>query len=143
MNWFINLKTSNKLFFGFGLIIVLMAIAIVTAYQGIVEIQKRYHIAQALSELESNFNAQRAIVLTMLDTTNQTSLPPLHEEAKAITKLNDELQQKLREFAQGDSKLLFGIEEFSNLRTIYTQTRDEQVIPLILEGKNQIGRAHV
>ena len=141
MNWFINLKTSGKLFCGFGVIILLMILAIGTAYQGVMELQRRFAIAQAIGDLESNFNEQRVTILVMLSATNQTDVASLLQGLKNISKQNDELSQKLQELSREDSKLISRLQELAGLRTTYKQVRDEQVIPLILQGKNEEARA--
>src|SRR5688572_25617730 len=113
MNWFINLKTRSKLFCGFGLIIVLTAIAIGTSYRAVVELQQRFYIAQALRELDSNFNEQRVVVLTMLTAIDASSLGTLQQELRGISKQNDDSTQNLRELTQADPWLSARVEEFS------------------------------
>lgn len=141
MSWFINLKTRSKLFCGFGLIIVLTAIAIGTSYRAVVELQQRFNIAQALGELDSNFNEQRVVVLTMLTAIDASALGSLQQELRGISKQNDDSTQNLRELTQADPALSARIEEFSSLRTSYKQTRDERTVPLILERKTEEARS--
>ena len=141
MNWFIDLKTRSKLFCGFGLIIVLTAIVIGTSYRAVAELQQRFYIAKVLGELDSNFNEQRVVVLTMLTAIDASSLGPLQQELRGISKQNDDSTQNLRELAQADPVLGAGIEEFSGLRTSYKQMRDEQTVPLILERKTEQARS--
>ena len=141
MNWFINLKTRSKLFCGFGVIIVLLAIAIGTAYRGMRELQNRFSIAQTLDGLQSNINEQRAAILTMLGTADRNALQSLLQEIKEVSTQNDELVQKLYGVVQDNPQLGVRLGEFSRLRAAHNQTRDEQVIPWILEGKNEEARA--
>lgn len=42
MKWFLNLSTRNKLMCGFGLIVLLLALVVIVAYQGINSIQGVY-----------------------------------------------------------------------------------------------------
>ncbi|HXT12582.1 MAG TPA: methyl-accepting chemotaxis protein [Candidatus Angelobacter sp.] len=141
MKWFTNLKTSNKLFFGFGLIIVLLAIAIGTAYQGMKQLQERFAIAWNIGNMDNNFNEQRAGILTMLTTTNRAALDNLHQEIQADSKENDGFFQRLRELAGSDSNFVSRLETLSAIRAEHNQARDEQVIPLMLTGKTQDAQA--
>jgi methyl-accepting chemotaxis protein len=139
MNWFINLQTRSKLFFGFGLMIVLMAIAIGTAYRGMTQFQDRFQIAQALGNLESNFSENRVIILVMISADTST-LGALREELQLISKQNDQLTRHLLEYTEADIGLSAGVAAFSSLRESYKQTR-EQTIALILDGKIQEARS--
>jgi methyl-accepting chemotaxis protein len=141
MNWFINLKTRSKLFCGFGLVIVLTAVGIGTSYRAMVELQQRFHIAQALGELDSNFNEQRVLVLTMLTVIDASTLGSLQQELRKISQQNDERTRQLRELTRADPLLSAGIEEFANLRASYKRMRDEQTVPLILERKTEEARS--
>lgn len=137
MKWFINLKTSNKLFCGFGVIIILLAVVIGTAYRGMGEIQSRLSIAQTLVALQNNVNEQRAVVLMMLETVDANTLQSLLQDLRDISKQNDAFMQKLSSAAQYDPQFGAQLEEFANLRIAHRQIRDEQVIPFIRAGKNE------
>lgn len=134
MNWFINLKTNVKLFLGFGVIVLFLAVAIGTAYWVTQELPKRFGLAHALAQIESNFNEQRVAVLTILATTNQAQVDALRNEIKASTAENDALIRRLNEFAHGDLRLTARLGELANLRELHRQLRDEQVFPKLLEG---------
>ena len=117
MNWFINLKTSNKLFVGFGLIVALLVVTIGTAYYGMAELQNRFRIVKITDELESNSNEQRARMLTMLLTTNSPAVDALYQEMKKASLETDELLPKLRELVQGNPVLIATIEEYVSIRS--------------------------
>jgi methyl-accepting chemotaxis protein len=135
MKWFINLKTGTKLLVAFGVIILLMIVVMVTAYSGISEIQRNFRAALTLSDLEANNNGQRAAVLTMISITNRAEQATAHQQIKEISKENDTLFQTLTDLFRDDSKTRSRLGELTTIRSAHKQTRDEQVIPLILEGK--------
>ena len=137
MKWFINLKTGAKLLVAFGLIIFFLAIVIATAYSGITSIQRNYRVAVALSDLEANNNGQRAAMLTMIATTNRAEQATGHQRMKEISKENDTLFQTLTDLLRNDLRTLSQLGDLATIRSAHKQTRDEQVIPLILEGKSE------
>ncbi|MGE0680211.1 MAG: methyl-accepting chemotaxis protein [Candidatus Binatia bacterium] len=141
MNWFINLKTSSKLFCGFGVIILLLAVVIGTAYRGMGELQNRLNIAQTFDTLQSNINEQRAVILTMLETVDQDALQRLRQDMKEVSTQNDAFMQKLSRAAQHDPQLGSQLEEFASFRTTHKQIRDEQILPLILAGRKEEAKA--
>ncbi|MEW5979014.1 MAG: methyl-accepting chemotaxis protein [Acidobacteriota bacterium] len=140
MSWFLNLKASNKLFCGFGLLILFLVIAGGTAYRGMAELQKRYRIALAVTALEGNMNEQRAGILTMLATSDRMALESSRRQMQEMSKRNDGLMQQLQEAGGSDPRLVSSLEELSRLRNSHRQTRDEQVIPLIIEGRLEEAR---
>jgi methyl-accepting chemotaxis protein len=140
MKWFINLKTGTKLLTAFGLIILFMIIVMVTAYSGISEIQRNFRAALTLSDLEANNNSQRAAVLTMMSITNRAEQAAAHQQIKEISKENDTLFQTLTDLFRDDSKILSRLAELATIRSAHKQTRDDQIIPLILEGKIEDAR---
>jgi methyl-accepting chemotaxis protein len=141
MKWFINLKTGAKLLTAFGLIIVFLAIVIVTAYSGISAIQRNYRAALALEDFEINNNGQRVAMLMMMSSTNRADQEASHQEVKDISKQNDELFQSLPDLFRDDPNILTRIGELTTILSAFKQTRDEQVIPLIFEGKIEEAKA--
>jgi methyl-accepting chemotaxis protein len=143
MKWFLNLTTRNKLFLGFGLMIVFLATVIVTAYQGIAAIQaaqqklyqEEFANAQDLMELRADENGVRAAVLDMLVVTKQSDREAWHQDIKERSKEISEIAQRLLERNRNDTRLHTKLEELRTIREAYAQTRNDQVIPLIYAGK--------
>ena len=85
MKWFLNLTIRAKLFVSFGLMIIFLAIVIVTAYIGIMAIQKSqkhlynedFTTAVDLMVLRTNLNGVRAGLLTMIWVTERSDLDGL------------------------------------------------------------------
>ncbi len=73
MNWFVNLSTRNKLLCGFGLIVLLLALVVIVAYEGIRSIQDGYksvikeevEVVANLIEFRADLNHQKLAVLKM------------------------------------------------------------------------------
>lgn len=143
MEWFLSLATRVKLFLGFGLMMILLAAVVVTAYTGITAIQasqkRLYHEefanAVELKEVRSHQNAVRVALLNMMLLTKRPDQEVWHREINERVKKIDDLIQRLLERGQNNQKLLRKLEEFTAIRDAFQQTRDTQLIPLIYEGK--------
>jgi len=144
MKWFLNLSTRAKLFFSFGLLILFLASAVLAAYRGIREIrnsqsevQRQMQSALSIRELRSNQNGIRANLLTMSLLTERREQEALETDIKARSEENDESLRTLQDLEQANPSFLSKLEEFNSIRTDYKQTRDNQEIPLINEGKRE------
>jgi methyl-accepting chemotaxis protein len=142
MKWFINLKTGTKLILGFGVLVVLLGMAIVTGYDAITAIrdsqrrlfEQHFSSVVDLVELRADQNRQRAQILEMILTTNQTELDNLARDIQSQVKEIDNELQRSSERHKKDAKAVLKIGELKQLLTEYRRTRDEQ-IHLIFEGK--------
>ncbi len=145
MQWFLNLTTRAKLFLAFGLMLLLLASVMVTAYTGIRAIlasqkalyEQEFTTAVDLKDLRYNQMAMRASLLTMMLLADRTKQEALDQEIKERGKRNDETIQRLLEGGRDDKKRLAKLEEFETIRTAWKQIRDAQIIPLIYEGKSE------
>ena len=145
MQWFLNLTTRAKLFLAFGLMLLLLASVMVTAYTGIRAIvasqkalyEQEFTTAVDLKEVRYNQMAMRASLLIMMLLADRTKQEALDQEIKERGKHNDETMQRLLEDGRDDKKRLAKLEELETIRTAWKQIRDAQVIPLIYEGKSE------
>jgi methyl-accepting chemotaxis protein len=143
MKWFINMTTKKKLFSGFGVITMLLIIAVLVCYTGIEQIQeshrllykKEFQIAVALKDIRANQNGLRANVLFLIAVKDpperQSRIADVKDRSKAIV---DDIQ-KLREILKNEPKRMAKFEEFVSIADAFALTRDTQVLPLLLEGK--------
>jgi methyl-accepting chemotaxis protein len=141
MKWFVDLKTGTKLVAGFGLIAIFLVIILVTAYSGISSMERNFRLALTLSHLEANNNGQRAAVLTMLSSTNRAEQASAHQQLNEFSKENDQLFQIVTGTLGNDPQTISRVRELMTLRSAYQQTRDNQVVPLILAGKVEEARS--
>jgi methyl-accepting chemotaxis protein len=149
MKWFLNLTTRNKLFLGFGLMIVLLAIVIAAAYRGITQIQASQHNLYQkefantvdLLNLRSDENGVRAAQLSMMAVTTRSDRETWHQDIKLRSKDIAEATQHLLERNNNDPQLLARIKELNLVRESFAQTRDSTLIPLIYAGKMAQARA--
>ncbi len=143
MNWFINLKTQNKLVVSFGLMLLLLLSSVYMAYRGLVELHESqknlYEIdfanAVDMKDIRVNQNAIRANVLKLM-----LRLTPEQEKAveKDIEERMKELDQTLQSLFKRntqDKEVVAKLQEYDSIRAAYKRTRETQTIPLIQSGK--------
>lgn len=143
MTWLKNININNKLLIGFGVLIVILAGVIFTAYRGIREIQtsqntlyeSQFANATDLLNLRSNLNGIRAEVFAMSTSTERsewetgrTGIGRRHQEVIQIL-------AALEKRNAGDAELLPNLLEMKTLYHSYAQTRDEVLLPQIFAGE--------
>jgi len=144
MKWFNDLSTKGKLFTGFGVMVVLLAIVAATAYsvvKMIKESQKNilndYAIALDLKDVRSNQNFIRSKVLAMMLVDGRAGQEARHEEIKVRSNENTETLQRLETGLKDDPALYPKLKEFISTRASYVEIRENREVPLIFAGKNE------
>ncbi|HMA38148.1 MAG TPA: methyl-accepting chemotaxis protein [Chloroflexia bacterium] len=149
MSWFLNLRTRAKLFWSFGLLVVLLLLIMGTAYSTITTIQESqqrlYHqdfaIATDLLIIRKNLNAERAGMLTMLVSTDHASQQAGEDYIKQEEQGLDAAQQEALTLGGTDPRLGPGLQQVRDLYSAFLQTLQTQVVPLIYQGKTAEARA--
>ena len=135
----------SKLFAGFGLILILLAVVVLTAYRGISEVQEAQKrllegaIADKsdLREVRTNQIAIRADVASLFLSGDRSKQEELHAEIKARYGRNGELMRGVIERNKHNPVRLAKTKEFDAQRQAYRDVRESQVIPLIYAGKSE------
>ncbi|TAK39430.1 MAG: methyl-accepting chemotaxis protein, partial [Betaproteobacteria bacterium] len=148
MRWFLDLSTRGKLFVGFGAMTVFLAIVIATAYLGITAIQeseKRLYEKDFANErdvlaLRVNYNGMRLLMLEAQLLSNRAEQDPLLAEAADRSKRIDRIIRGLLDRGKNDPKRLPQLEELKSVWQAFAQTKDADIIPLILAGKTAESR---
>ncbi|MDP2256574.1 MAG: methyl-accepting chemotaxis protein, partial [Polaromonas sp.] len=143
MKWFLDLTTRNKLFVCFGLIFALMAWVIATAYTGISTIresqerlyQEDFANLSDLQTLRVHQNQIRALMLEAQLLSKRAEQEPLLAQAAERSQLIDRLLLGLLARAKNDPSQLSRLEELKSVWQAFAQTKDTEIIPLILAGK--------
>ena len=147
MNWFLNLTTRAKLFFGFGLITILLIISITMAYRIISTIQqsqavlveKDFTMVVDLLEIRAFENRLRAKFMEMSLKTERSDQEALEHEIRTYSGKVDERLQSLATLGRDEPKFLAGIDELKSTIATYRQIREKQ-FTLIYEGKPELAR---
>ena len=139
-----NSQTRMKLFLGLGLIIVILAVVIGASYLSLATItrtqeslyQQKFAAALALKDMRANQNGIREDMLgMMLDERNLASRKTRLQDIKSRVKDIARDVEKARAGLKDSPALLAKFEELELLRKDFEKTRDEKVIPSILNGK--------
>ncbi len=140
MKWFMNLQTRTKLVLGFGLIVLLFVVVIATACIALMTVQRDYGITADAARLDSNLNAQRASLLSMMALTDRTKQEAEHVTLNARTQANQEIIDALLVQTRDDPHIAPPFKEWVAVRTEFKQVRDSQLLPLIYAGKSDEAR---
>jgi len=149
MKWFLDLKTRGKLFVGLGLMLAFLATVIAAAYLDITAIQasqkrlyqNEFANAVDLLNIRSDENGMRAALLSMMVATKRLDQDSWHQDIKQRDKEIAAATQQLLELNRGDPGLLAQLDKLKTIREAFTQTRDDQVIPLIYANKTDEAKA--
>ncbi|HBI24472.1 MAG TPA: hypothetical protein DDX84_09800, partial [Nitrospiraceae bacterium] len=123
MNWFVNLPTRSKLFISFGLVIVLLIIAIVTARNTIIKIESsqkdilntEFANSVDLLILKANFDEVRVGLLTMMSVDNRSDKERWQQIIKENSEGIDNIILKLLERNRGNSTILESIQDLNKI----------------------------
>ncbi|MGH2568549.1 MAG: HAMP domain-containing methyl-accepting chemotaxis protein [Bacteroidota bacterium] len=145
MKWFLKLSMRTKLLVAFGLMVFLLATAIVLAYIGLTGVEERQRrlfavdLVQALDlvELRAYQNRQHGQLLEMMQTTNRSEQEAIVKDLESRTKEIDELLTRLGNLFRDDAWASGKLEELKSTLEAYRRTRDSEQIPLIYAGKMQ------
>jgi len=145
MKWFQDLSTRAKLFVGFGLMVLLLGVLIVTAYQGISKIQvserelfeEEFRNVVDLRGIRSTQNAVRANLAILMLRNKGPEYDAIKQLSKNHTEENTGRIQTLLRRNQKNPAILAKIEEFNSVRNAYRETMEKEMIPRIDEGKTE------
>jgi methyl-accepting chemotaxis protein len=149
MRWFLNLPIRTKLFVSFGLLIVFLAAVVATAYAGMSSIRasqreilnEDFSDAVDLQGIRRDINGSRASFLGMMLLTDQSELEDSRLDIETRTANIGAAIVRLRERNSDDTGLLSRLQELEDIWRDYVTTRDEQMIPAILQGDTDFARS--
>lgn len=142
MKWFRDLSMRSKLFVSFGLMIVLIAVVFVTAYRDLIQMQNlQKNISEVefanvsdLKDLRFNQDQIRAASLSMFLIKDRQKLESLRKFGDELVVKNDETMRGLLEREKEPNHIAL-LKEFDEIRKVFNDTRENQVMPLISAGK--------
>ena len=148
MKWFINLSTRAKLFVGFGVVIAFLVVVIYTAEKGISTIEKlqrdifftEFADSSDLLMLRAKESDVRLALLMMMNAADRTGKEQYHQSVKNHSGDIEKYVKRLMDRTRYESSVLHKLEEMNKLRLAFKETRDNQIIPLIYDGKIEDAR---
>ncbi|MEA3211648.1 MAG: hypothetical protein QOE70_4705 [Chthoniobacter sp.] len=143
MQVFTNLSTQQKLVFGFGLMVALLAAVVATAYHGLSAASALDETLVDMWEIRSGINGQRASLFSALLVPTPEEAKPLLVEIKEYIAGRDPTFLRLQQQYQSDEKLRRFLRDLAAEYDAFSKIRDEQVIPKITDGKGEEAKAVV
>jgi methyl-accepting chemotaxis protein len=143
MTWFLDLSTRNKLFIGFGLMIVFVGTVIATGYFAISGLQtsqqtlyqKDFANLRDIANLRGFESQVRAEMLEAQLIKTPSGRERLLQDASEHSMQIRKIMAVLLDRAANDPKLRSRLDELDVIQKAFTQTKDAEIIPLILAGK--------
>ena len=136
MKWFANLATRTKLFLGFGLVLVILAAVIITAYSGFTSIQrsqdalyrKDFIPALDMGKILSDQNRTRADIEEVMLTKDNAKQQAIEQDIKSRA---EEISRLINIYSvnsqfENDPNVLSKMDELRSVTDDYKKTRDEQ-----------------
>lgn len=141
MKYFINLSTRAKLFFSFGLIMVMFLVVIIIALHGLEDITKsekklhdvNFEITLGLQQLRSHQNYNRAAFLDLILTQDKSKQLEIEKNIDERTQAINAIIERLFKL-DSDPKFQDQVRELKNHVELYRQLRTKE-ISLLQEGK--------
>ncbi len=151
MNWFINLKIRVKLFFTFGLILLIMIALLTFAYRSKTDVQnseqlsfnKNFNNAVDIMNFKANTTKQYSNVISIISTEKNKYSEQLLKERRELILENTQLLKNLHDNNLNDKELKKMIDELSNLREISNKFAISTVLPLIEQQKYEEAKAYL
>ncbi len=137
MRWFTNLKTRSKLMAGFGIVIFMLLVVILTAWTSIYAVRNAESSIADVMSLRNNFNGQRAAMLAAVLLTTGTDVEAKMQEVADYSSDNTEVLKRLNTLYRRDAELQSYIEQITALRMEFVRVRDTEVIPFIRQQKKE------
>ena len=147
MNWLLSLSTRAKFLAAFGLMLLLLGIAVTVAYYTVTTLQasqqtlfeRDLRIATELTEFRADMNLQRAQMLQMQLETRRAGQEALERDIVARAGQIDEGLKRLRELMHGDSRFVSRLDEMTAMVAAYRRGRHE-LVALIFGGDLDLAR---
>lgn len=144
MKWFINISTKNKLFVGFGLMIVMIAAVSLLSYASISGLHKTLvrlfetEVPMSLEIVKSkaDMSMERMILARMIEVSKRSEIDLLINSIKVNDKEINLKIDRIKEL--GSYKVEYGklIDQLVSARNEFIKIRDTETIPLLIAGKN-------
>ena len=137
MHWFTNLKTRSKLTAGFGLVIVLLILIVITAWVSLRAVRDAERTVADVITVRANFAGQRSALLSAMLQPLAAEMESRLQELAAYSKENDEVLARIEAQSRLDADLHAVALQLIAIRADYVRVRDAEVIPLIRQQKKE------
>ena len=137
MHWFTNLKTRSKLTAGFGVVIGLLLIIVITAWVTLRAAHEAERGIEDVLAVRNNFNGQRAALLSAALMPSGPQVETAIKEVASYSEANTEALDRLTAQYGRDAEFRPYVEQIAAIREEYVRVRETEVIPLIRQQKKE------
>ncbi|PAU65840.1 hypothetical protein BZL41_04875 [Pseudomonas sp. PIC25] len=149
LDYLMNLRIGSKLVFAFGALILGFGTLMYSTLERFVGLQeaeeeqfkRSFERISAVQELRININAQRAELLMAISQESGPQSAEYEAEIRRITAENNRVVERLRAGLKDDQEGRELLEQIEENRALNASARDNQIIPLIREGRIEEARA--
>jgi methyl-accepting chemotaxis protein len=142
MKWFMNLSTQNKLLAGFGLMFIMLAAVIITAYQGLDTLRKSHRklyeteipITKNILKFRSQMNREWFVMDMLIKASDPMVRESWIRNIRQESQDGDELLHEILELGRGNPDYVKVTEKMMAERKIFNDIREKELIPAILQG---------
>lgn len=143
MSWFNDLSTRAKLFAGFGIVIVLLAVVILAAIKNITSLEEardeifndEFTNGVNILTLESRIERTRVSLFTMISSGSRAEMESQHAKIREGNAEIDSLFKALYERNRHNPEIMRSLEELERGYEEFKDNRDRHIIPLVYSGK--------
>ncbi|MBA3037852.1 MAG: methyl-accepting chemotaxis protein [Desulfobacterium sp.] len=144
MKWFIDISTRNKLFAGFGMMILITVTVSILSYVSITGLHntlvKLFEAEVPLSleivKSKADMSMERMILARMMETNIRSDLDLLMNNIKENDKSINSKIKTVEELGNGNADYMKLIDQLVAARKEFITIRDTKTIPLVYAGKN-------
>ncbi len=135
MTWFTNLRTAPRLLLGFGIIVLLLGLAVMSGYRGMAQISAQTEIESAVRELDGNLHESRALLVGLVMNADRGASPEAARRAiEANSQRNELLRRRLAEATRDHADIAQPLQELERLAAEHRRVRSEQVLAPLAQG---------
>jgi methyl-accepting chemotaxis protein len=137
MHWFAHLKTRSKLSVGFGFVIALLVVIVITAWYSLNMVRETESSIADVISMRNNFNGQRAELLAAALAPGTADVESHVQEVIGYSNDNTAILQRLDARYRHDREFQPFVAQLTAIRGDYVRVRDTQVIPLLRQQKKE------
>jgi len=142
MSWFYDMRTVNKVLMAFGLVLLIVVSIAAIGFDGLKAMNgylggmhdEQFSVALSAAEMGAKLNGVRAALLAMMATKERAGQDKLREQIDTLTKQIDQTFSDLLAARLADD-LKARVKKVQEPWRAFRDTRDRELIPLILAGK--------
>lgn len=138
MTWLTNLRTAPRLLLGFGIIVLLLGIAVFAGHRGMEQIWAQSEIESAVREIDSHLHESRALLLTLVASSTRSGFEATRDHVIENARQSATLLRRLDELTRDQATFTGPLQELRQVSEEHGRVRAEQVLGSLAQGKADV-----